>query len=224
MQLQPKDIQELKDLLEKERGREFTWDEASDAAYRLIGLAELALKSWQEDERRKRKLEESPKGFKLDGVGYTCFICGDGTRVNENWYDKYGIKCTICQGAIDRKEIPGSLAKNKESWYSQFEIEKAFNLKGPTLKRWIKDGILKARMVTYDGKGVHARLFLIKDNKEMLPPKKMVESRMVKETIDGKDWYHSEPWYRFVDPHEHLKGYKIMDYLRVTHEKSSESK
>jgi hypothetical protein len=52
----------------------------------------------------------------------------------------------------------------------------------------------------------------------------MVESRMVKETIDGKDWYHSEPWYRFVDPHEHLKGYKIVDYLRVTHEKSSESK
>ena len=219
MQIENKRIQELKDLLEKEYGKEVSWEEASDAAYRLTGLAELAFKSWQEDERRKKKLEESPKGFKLDGVGYTCFICGNGTRAGENWYDKYGIKCTICQGAIDRKEIPGSLAKNKESWYSQFEIERAFNVKGAALRRWIKDGVLKARTVTHDGKGVHMHLFLIKDNKETLPPKKMVESHLVKETRDGKDWYHSEPWYRFVDPYEHLKDYKIMDYLRVTHEK-----
>lgn len=216
MQIENKLIQELKDLLEKEQGKEVSWEEASDAAYRLTGLAELAFKTWQEDERRERKLQESPKGFKLDGVGYTCFICGNGTRASENWYDKYGIKCSVCQDAIDRKEIPPSLAKNKESWYSQFELERAFNLKGPTLKRWIKDGILKARTVTHDGKSIHVRLFLIRDNKGMLPPKKMVESRMVKETRDGKDWYHSEPWYRFVDPYEHLKGYKIMDYLKVT--------
>lgn len=224
MQLQPKDIQELKDILKKECGRKFTWEEATDAAYRLTGYAELAFKCWQEDERRKRKLEEFPKGFKLDGVGYTCFICGSGTLAGENWYDKYGIKCLICQGAVDRKEIPGSLAKNKETWYSQFEIERAFNVKGAALRRWIKDRVLKARTVTYDGKGVHMYLFLIKDNQEMLPPKKMVESRLVKETRDGKDWYHSEPWYRFVDPYEYLKDYRIMDYLRLTHEKSSEPK
>lgn len=215
MQLQPKDIQELKNILEKERGREFSWEEATEAAYNLIGYVEVLYKGWREDQYRKRKLEESPKGFKLDGVGYTCFICGNGTRAGENWYDKYGIKCSVCQAAIDRKEIPPSLAKNKESWYSQFEIERSFNVKGSTLRRWIKDGVLKARTVTYDGKDVHAYLFLIKDNKGVLPPKKLVESRLVKETKDGKDWYHSEPWYHFVDPYEHLKGYKIMDHLKV---------
>jgi DNA-directed RNA polymerase subunit RPC12/RpoP len=224
MELSRERIQEMKDLLEKEHGREFTWEEASDAAYRLTGLANLLFDAWREDERRKKKLEESPKGFRLDGVGYTCFICGDSTRAGENWYDKYGIKCTTCQKAVDRKEIPASLAKNKESWYSEFDLRSRFNLKGPTLRSWVKKGILKPRTITFDGKRVHAQLFLIKDNKDTLPPKKMVESQSVKETKDGKEWFRVEPWYRFVDPHEHLRGYKIMDYLKVIHGEDAEPK
>lgn len=43
----------------------------------------------------------------------------------------------------------------------------------------------------------------------------MVESHMVKEIKDGKEYLSMHPWYHFVDPKEHLKGYKIMDYLRV---------
>ncbi|GEM_PF-5088083 len=31
----------------------------------------------------------------------------------------------------------------------------------------------------------------------------------------GKDWYRSEPWHSFFDLQEHLRGYKITDYLRV---------
>lgn len=225
MQLSDKRIQELKDIMEKESGKEVSWEDACEAGRNLAGLAELCFDHWQEDCRRKKKLEENPKGFVLDGVGYTCFICGSGTHAGENWYDKWGIKCSICQRAIDRKEIPASLAKNKESWYTKYELERSFNLKGPALRSWIKKGIIKARTVTHDGKGVYVQLFLIKDNKDFLPPKKLVESHMVKETDkDGKDWYHSEPWYRFVEPHEHLKGYKIMDYLQVTHpEKTPEN-
>lgn len=217
MQLSDKRIQELKDIMEKDHGKEFTWEEASDAAHRLAGLAEIFYDSWKEDCRRKKKLEENPKGFVLDGVGYSCFICGNGTQQGQNWYDKWGIKCTICQGAIDRKEIPASLAKNKETWYSKYDLESAFNLKGPTLRAWVKKGILKPRSITYDGKSVHYQLFLIKDNKDMLPPKHMVKSRMVStEKEDGQVWHQSHPWYHFVDPYEHLKDYKIMDYLKVT--------
>jgi len=205
-------IQEMKDLLEKKGGREYTWEEASEAAYNLAGLAEICYDQWREDQRRKRRLEESPKGFKLEG-GYSCSICRNSSP--GIWYDKWGMKCLVCQGAINRKEIPASVAKNRDSWYSKYDIESSFNIKGPALRSWIKKGILKARTVTNDGKGVHIQLFLIKDNKDTLPPKKMVDSHMVKETKDGKDWYHSEPWYRFVDPHEHLKGYKIMDYLQA---------
>jgi hypothetical protein len=149
-----------------------------------------------------------------EGVGYTCFICGNHTQAGGNWYDKWGIKCTTCQRAIDRKEIPASLAKNKDSWYSKYDLESHFNLKGPILRDWIKKGIIKMRIITNDGKGVHTQLFLIKDNKDFLPPKKLVESHLVKETKDGKDWYHSEPWYKFVNPHEHLKGYKILEYIK----------
>lgn len=219
MQLSNERIQELKDIMEKDHGKEFTWEEASNAARNLAGLAELMFEHWKEDCRRKKKLEENPKGYTLDGVGYSCFICGNGTQQGQNWYDKWGIKCMICQGAIDRKEIPASLAKNKESWYSKYDLESAFNLKGPALRAWIKQGILKARTVTRDGKGVHYQLFLIKDNKDVLPPKDMIKSHAVRiDKENGEIWHQMHPWYHFVDPKEHLKGYKIMDYLKVTTE------
>ena len=225
MQISDERIQEMKTLLEKKEGREFSWKEASDAAYNLVGFVDLIYESWQEEQRRKKKLEENPKGFILDGVGYSCFICGASTQKDENWYDKWGIKCTICQDAINRKEIPPSLAKNKESWYSKYDLESSFNLKGPTLRAWIKSGVLKARTVTNKGKGVHVQLFLIKDNREMLPPKDMVKGHSVKEERgDGKNWYSVHPWYHFVDPREHLKDYKILDYLKFTGGENSKEK
>lgn len=217
MQLSDERIQEMKDLLEKEHGREFSWAEATDAAYNLAGLAELIFDNWQEDKRRERRLEENPKGFVLDGVGYSCFICGRGTEKDENWYDKWGIKCTVCQDAINRKEIPPSLAKNQESWYSKYDLESDFNLKGKVLNSWIRDGLLKARVVTNRGKGTHYTLFLIKDNKGFLPPKKLVKGHMVREVKeDGTEWHSMHPWYHFVDPKEHLKDYKIINHVKIT--------
>lgn len=183
--------------------------------WNLEGMSKL-MKEWKEEEKaREEKLAQNPKGFHLEGRGYTCAICGTGTPEGDNWYDQWGIKCLICQKAIDSKEIPPSLAKDKDSWYSKWEIESRFNVKSPTLRKWVKDGIIKARTVSLYGKGVHMEMYLIKDNKEFLPPKKLVESRSVTEKKDGKDWYTSQPWYKFVDPHKHLKGYKIMDYLKV---------
>lgn len=29
----------------------------------------------------------------------------------------------------------------------------------------------------------------------------------------GKEWFYLEPWYKFVDSYEALKGNKIMDHL-----------
>ncbi len=215
MQLSDERIQEMKDLLEKEHKKEVTWQEASDAAYNLAGLADLMFDCWVEDKRREKKLKESPKGFVLESSGYTCAICHNGTPVGENWYDKWGIKCSTCQKAIDRKEIPASLAKSKDSWYSKYEIESTFNIKGPALRSFVKKGILQSRIVKSEHNRPHTELFLIKDNKDTLPPKKLVKSRMISEEKDGKTWHRSEPWYKFVNPHEHLKGYKIMDHLRV---------
>lgn len=174
------------------------------------------VKEWEEKEKvLAEKLEANPNGFILEGVGRTCAICGEGSREDGSWYDQYGLKCLVCQKAIDDGEIPASLAKDKDSWYRKFDLEYNFNVKGTTLRKWIKDGLLKARTVSHYGKGVHAELFLIEENKDFLPPKKLLEGRSVKYRKDGKDWYTTQKWYEFLDPREHLKGYKIMEYMRV---------
>lgn len=196
-------------------GGEFRWEEAAEAVSNLVRLAELGAEFQIEEQRRQDLLKENPKGFQLDGVGYSCFICGGNTQPHDNWYDKWGIKCMTCQKAIDRKEIPASLAKNKESWYSSYELQDRFNIKGPTVTKWVRHGIIKARTVTRDGKGVHFRLFLVKDNKDFLPPKKLTESHGVSEFRDGHEWFWSEPWYQFFDPKEHLKGYGILEHIQL---------
>lgn len=174
------------------------------------------MEEWKEKEKvLDEKLKANPKGFHREGAGYTCFICGESTPEGDNWYDEYGIKCLVCQKAIDDGEIPASLAKDKDSWYSRYDLDRRFNIKSPTLRKWIKEGIIKARTVSRYGKGIHFELFLIEDNKGFLPPKELTESRGVTEEKDGKTWYSSAEWYKFVDPVEHLKGYGIMKYLRV---------
>ncbi len=208
-------IRKMKELLEKKEGKEVTWEEAEEASRNLAGLAEILYELWLKEKQREKRLEESPKGFLLE-CGYSCQICGQsGARNGGIWFDKWGMKCMVCQRAVDSKEIPGSLAKNKDSWYSEFEIERAFNLKSTVITKWIKEGILKSRIVKGESGRPHVRLFLIKDNKDTLPPKKLVKSHMVKEERDGQTWFRSYEWYCFGDPREHLKGYKIMDHLRI---------
>ena len=111
------------------------------------------------------KLEENPKGYHLDG-SYSCSICRETTPPGDNWYDKYGIKCLVCQWAIDHKEIPASVAKDEDTWYRKFDFEHYFNVKGPTLGKWIRNGIVKPRTISKYGKGTHTEIFLIKDNKD----------------------------------------------------------
>jgi hypothetical protein len=210
-------IQELKAMVEKDRGSEITWEEASKALATMEGLADIMFELWMKDRQRQKRLEESPKGFHLDGVGYTCYVCGNSTSKENSWYDKWGIKCMTCQKSIDRKEIPASLAKDKESWYSTFDLSHYFNIKAPTLKAWVKKGILKERIMYDEEGGIHLHLFLIKDNKDTLPPKELLKSKWVKVSKEGEEnRYASHPWYNFGDPYEHLKGYKIMDHLKIT--------
>lgn len=198
--------------------KEFNWDHAMEMAENMLNIAQVLAPMEQEEQRRQRKLKEFPKGFHLEGRGYSCFICGSSCSQEETWYDKYGIKCMVCQGAVDRGEIPTSAA-DKETWYSRYDMESEFNANRHVVKRWVKEGILKARSVKRNGYE-HEQLLLIEDNKETLPPKELVESHSVNETRnDGSVWTHMEPWYRFVDPFKHLKGYKIMDHLQMVNGK-----
>lgn len=196
--------------LTEEEGRKYQQEK-----WNLEGLKKLLEEFDAEKKRREEKLKENPKGFILNGKGYTCAICHHGTPEGDCWYDEYGIKCLVCQKAIDVGEIPASLAKDEDSWYTKYDIEKAFNVKGPALRSWIKKGIIKPRIVSHYGKGSWYELFMIEDNKDFLPPKKMIESQYGHTEEGGKKERRLYPWYCFVNPVEHLKGYKIMEHLRV---------
>lgn len=213
-QISKEKIQEFKDLLEKESGKEVTWEEATEGAYSLIRLFEVLMEGYEEEMRWKARLKKEPKGFSLSGNGRNCAICGCSTREDTNWYDKWGIKCLTCQEAIRKKFIPGSIARSRDNRYSPYDLESRFGIKTVTQRKWVKEGILKARVIPTETGHVHYYVFLIKDNKDFLPPKKLTDPQMVAEEKDGKTWHRMEPWYRFVNPFEHLKGYKIMDHLR----------
>jgi len=214
MQLPEKAIKEFQEIYKKNFGKEISYDKASESARNLINLYKVLYDSEVEDLKRQKKLKEHPKGFNLEGEGYTCFICHQTISNQQAWYDKYGIKCPACQKAVNKRIIPGSIAKNKDSWYSTYDLESRFDINRHVLKHFIKEGILKPRIIKNESRGVHIYIFLIKDNKDTLPPKKLTESKLVKETKDGKEWFHSEPWHRFEGATEKVRNYKIMDTLR----------
>src|SRR3989338_11303 len=218
--------------IEKTSAHEEEFDEKFSEDRDRFCLTEEAGKKWQEekwkleqmgkfveemkekDKARTEKLKANPKGFHLEGVGYSCAICGNGTAEGDNWYDEWGIKCLVCQKAIDEGEIPASIAKDEESWYSKYDIEKRFNIKGPTFYKWVRKGIIKPRIITRYGQGEHCQIFMIEDNKDTLPPKKLTESQQGTEIIDGKEHRSTYPWYRFDGAREKVKDYKIMDHLK----------
>ncbi|MVT09517.1 hypothetical protein [Chitinophaga tropicalis] len=217
MEPSPKELQEIKSILEQEHGREFTWEEAEKAFRAIQVLAEIALDAASEEIRRENLFEQSPKGFHLDKTG-SCVICGNVTSGEDSWYDKHGLKCMACQAAVDKKIIPVSVIKNRENWYSKYDLEDYFNLKGAMLKKYIKQGLLKERIIPGAGKKIHLQLFLIIDNKETLPPKKLLKSRTVKVQHKGEEYYATENWYEFASPAtlKKLSKYKIIHCLPET--------
>lgn len=203
----------------KMRSREFNWDEAADMAENMLRITEVLAPMQQEQDRRQRKLKEFPKGFHLEGRGYSCAICHGTCSEEETWYDQYGLKCMSCQGAVDRGEIPAYCAENRDAWYCRYDMESDFGVNRYAVRRWVKAGILKARVVKREGHE-DTLLFLIEDNKETLPPKELVTDHSIHErTNDGGLTVHIEPWYRYVDPYTHLKDYKIMDHLEFVNGK-----
>ena len=69
--------------LTEEKGKEF-----QEEKYDWEQMAKFSDEWKKEDEAREEKLKANPKGFHLDGVGYSCAICGNSTPLGDNWYDK----------------------------------------------------------------------------------------------------------------------------------------
>lgn len=167
MELSEERIEEMKKLLEKHSGKEVTWAEAEESAHNLVNLVQLMWNIWRRDEQRKKRLETEPDGFPLEG-GYSCFICGQSGDI---WYDKYGYSCPPCLAARRKRIIPVGAYRKKDSWYAMWEFDHYFGAKSATVRKFIRNGKLKARIVPDEAGRPHYYLFMIKENAGFLPPK-----------------------------------------------------
>jgi hypothetical protein len=93
-----------------------------------------------------------------------------------------------------------------------------FNIKGKDLNKYIKQGILKDRIIPGTETKPRLQLFLISDNKDVLPPKKLLRSRTVKIIKDGEEYYTRERWYEYLDEKlaKKLSKYRIVECLKET--------
>lgn len=122
-----------------------------------------------------------------------------------------------CQTALNKKLIPKSVI-NKDSWYSKYDLERYFNIERTDLTKYVKSGFLKKRIVPLDGKKVHIELFLIRDNKDVLPPKKLLPSKLIKIMKDEEEYITRAEWYNCIDEKgvKKLFKYKIYEILKET--------
>ncbi|MEF3691705.1 MAG: hypothetical protein V3574_01445 [Candidatus Moraniibacteriota bacterium] len=194
MEPSEKYIKEFQEIYKKEHGKELTWEEAADGARNLLNFVGILYDSYKEDCFRKRKLKDYPKGFHLDdGKTYSCRICREHISNEQTWWDEGGIKCLHCQKALDKKIIPKSVCKDDDSWYATWEFDYYFKIKTPTVRKFVRQGKLKPRIIKNKDTGKpHFELFMIKDNKDVLPNKP--ESYLVK---DEQNRVHVE--YKNVD-------------------------
>lgn len=219
-----KRVLEMKAMLEEEHGREFSLEEAQSAHNKFEALSEIAHTLATEEMKRRRLLAESPDGYMTKGNG-VCQICRNPISNKDSWYDKFGFKCLICQEAIKNKVIPNSVAVDKESWYSKEELKSYFNFNSRDLIKFAKNQILKSRIIYNNEDRIHLQLFLMKDNKGMLPPKKLLKSRTVHTVENDKHYLRLEMWYEFLDEKlaKQLRKYPILQYLETSFARPIES-
>jgi hypothetical protein len=212
-----KQISEIKAALEKQHGREFTEKEAIQAVWDIRHLANIGYDMIEEDVRREKLLKKNPKGMHWDEGG-NCQVCGDGTTAENSWFDKNGLHCMLCSKAIRAKKISGAIGKKKDSWYSKIELESYFNIKGADLTKYLKTGVLINRFVEGATRKKHFQLFLIKDNKDFLPPKRLLQPRVVPVDRNGEKFFTTENWYEYADKKllKKLAKYKIIHCLKDT--------
>lgn len=172
MSLSKEEIQEFKNIFSEKYGKELSWEEAEEYGNNLVGYFELLIDLDRKNKELDRRLEMHPQGFQMEDEGiYNCGICGNQMTGEQTWYDQYGLKCRTCQKAVDDGIIPGSICRDKDSRYTMWELERYFNVKAATVRRYIREGKLKARIILRENGRPYCCIIMIGDNIGLLPPK-----------------------------------------------------
>lgn len=211
MSLSDEAIKEFQEIHKKIYGKELSYEKAAETVQKLKNIYEIVFDFVLEDRKLEAKLKDSPKGFAImDGKNYNCCVCKIPIKDKELWYDKWGKKCLACQDAVDRNIIPGSICRKHDDWYTDWEFDMYFKIKTPTIKKLIRQNVLKVRIIPKNG----FEIFLIKDNINTLPPKNILKHVSI--PVKGnKNAVSIRPWWEFKDPKKILGKYKIWPYLKV---------
>mgnify|MGYP001162016461 CR=1 FL=1 len=168
-QLTQEQVDEFKKIYKEAHGKELTDEEAWEGARSLATLAEIALDAYVEDTQRKQRLKKEQNGYHLDdGKTYTCCVCHDSISGEKTWYDKSGIKCMLCQKAINRRIIPRSVCTDSNSWVPAWMITRDLGIHSSTIQKYIRTGELRVRNIMNDDGKIHYQVFLLKENQEFL--------------------------------------------------------
>lgn len=90
MSLSEKSIKESQEIYKEKYGKEISYKETAESGERLVNLVKLLFNCAIEEKRRKKKLDEFPRGYSLmDGGTYDCGICHNSIKDEQLWYDKW---------------------------------------------------------------------------------------------------------------------------------------
>lgn len=193
MQLSEESIEEFKAIYKKKYGTELDDAKARESARNLMNFVKALYDCWKTDIKRKWRLKREPKGFYLTDVTYSCMVCHATIAGEKTWYDKWGVKCLLCQKAIDTNAIPGFACRDRNSRYLIRELKSDFNIHSSTARKMVKEGKLKARIVMSEDGHPHEYVFLKKENPHLVhrysPERKSRDRNRKKENARmERDW------------------------------------
>lgn len=165
--LSKESIDEFKVIFEKEYGKELTDAEASESANNLANFFELLWDISIKDLKKKRRLKKEPDGFPVDGQ-YSCLICGCSINPETGWYDKWGQKCFPCTRAVKSGAIPSFVCINDDSYYKAWQLKDKFKIHPQTMRKMVRLGELKARIITTEDGKPYEYIFLRKENPHLV--------------------------------------------------------
>lgn len=157
-------VADLKRILNKQGVKYDDESAYREVAEQMIDFYTLLAEGEVEERQRKDKLKEHPKGFSLPGEGRTCPLCS--SYVDEDmWYDKWGMKCMACQGALDKKVIPGYVFKDTKNvkHIAASRLSGELGIHSSTIRKLVRQGKLKAREIPHSG----TLVFLRRENPDL---------------------------------------------------------